>query len=57
MVKSPPARVLIVAMLCITTLELMALYKGIDGIYFTIAAALLGGLAGLKLKDWFPKKP
>ncbi|GAI02490.1 unnamed protein product, partial [marine sediment metagenome] len=41
----------IIAMICITVLEVMALYKGINGALLMSALALIGGLGGYELKD------
>ncbi len=38
----------IVAMVCITILEVIALLKGIDGALFSTVIAVLAGLAGYK---------
>lgn len=40
----------IVAMICITGLEALALYKGIDGALFSLAIAALAGLGGYEIK-------
>ena len=39
--------IVITAIVCLTVLELMALYKGINGSLFTIIVAVVAGLAGL----------
>jgi len=47
------------AILCLTGMETMALYKNIDGKYAALIAVLVGGLGGYKIKDiWqlFQKK-
>jgi len=38
----------IVAMVCITVLEIIALLKGIDGALLSMVIAVLAGLAGYK---------
>ena len=43
--------IIIIAMGCITLLELFALYKGIDGALLMSSLALIGGLGGYELKD------
>uniref|UniRef100_A0A6H1ZUG6 Uncharacterized protein n=1 Tax=viral metagenome TaxID=1070528 RepID=A0A6H1ZUG6_9ZZZZ len=40
----------IVAMVCITTLEVVALCKGINGAVFGIVIAALAGLGGYEVK-------
>ena len=47
--KAIKTSIILMAMLCITALELAALYKGIDGQLFTIVVAVIAGLAGLVL--------
>ena len=38
--------VVMVAIICISVLEAIALMKGINGTYFSIALAVIAGLAG-----------
>ncbi len=38
--------IVITAIVCLTLLELAALYKGINGSLFTIIVAVIAGLAG-----------
>ena len=45
----------LVAMVCITGLEALALIKGIDGAVFGIVIAALAGLGGYELKVWREK--
>ncbi len=40
----------IVAMICIASLEVLALVKGIDGALFGIVVAALAGLGGYEVK-------
>ena len=40
----------IIAMLCITTLALAALFKGIDGYLFFLAITAIAGIAGYQFK-------
>ncbi len=40
----------IVAILCITLLESIALLQGIDGMIFSLAATIIGGLGGYQAK-------
>ena len=55
----PAACVIIVIVLCVTSLELMALYKGFNGtVLIGVVGALLafgGGLFGFTLKNILPK--
>jgi len=46
----------LVAMACITALQAIALFKGIDGAIFGIVIAALAGLGGYSLKSWMVKK-
>ncbi len=53
--KKPHRNVVITAIVCLTLLECMALFKGINGTLFTGIAVVIAGLAGwvapeLKLK-------
>ena len=41
----------IVAMVCITVLEVVALLKGIDGSLLSMVVAVLAGLAGYKYRE------
>ncbi len=41
--------IVITAIVCLTLLELVALYKGINGLLFTTIIAVIAGLAGLVL--------
>jgi len=53
------AGVIVTIVICVTGLELMALYKGIDGTQLVgIVGALLafgGAIFGFKIKDVLPK--
>lgn len=40
-------KIIITALICITALELFALYKGINGTILAIVIATIAGLAGL----------
>lgn len=42
--------VLVTAIVCLTGLEIFAMYKGIDGYLFSIIAIAISGIAGFKLK-------
>lgn len=42
---------LCIAIICVTILEAIALFKGINGAYFTGVIAAISLLAGIKLKD------
>lgn len=44
--KKIPKAVLICAIICITTLEMIALLKGIDGTLMTIIVAIIAGIGG-----------
>jgi len=48
-------KVIITAIICIAILEIIALLKGIDGTYFSLVLAVIGGLAGYGIKSI--KKP
>jgi len=43
----------IIAIICITAIELVALFKGIDGKLLALAIAAISGLAGYKIRDFF----
>ena len=43
--------VVMVALICLTALEIAALACGINGQLFTLVTGLIAGLAGFKLKD------
>ncbi len=47
--KDKKKGIVITAIVCLTLLELAALYKGINGSLFTIIVAVVAGLAGLVL--------
>lgn len=38
------------AIICLTTIEIYALYQGIDGLLFTIVVAIIAGIAGFEAK-------
>ena len=38
-------------MLCITALAIVALFKGIDGVFLASALAVLGGLGGYSVRQ------
>ena len=42
----------IVAMVCITILEIVALLKGIDGALLSSAVAIIAGLAGYQIREF-----
>jgi len=44
-----------VAIVCIAGLEGLAIWRGIDGIYFVPAVAAIAGLGGYKAKDLIAK--
>lgn len=46
----------IVAMICITTLEVLALIKGVNGAILGLAIAALAGLGGYELKAIIDKR-
>ena len=46
----------IIAILCITGLEVVALTQGIDGAIFGIAIAAIAGLGGYEVKVWRDKR-
>lgn len=46
--------VIIVALLCLTALEITALVIGINGQLFTLVTGLIAALAGFKVKDSVP---
>lgn len=35
-----------VAIICLTVIELMALYQGIDGVYLSLIVGAISGIAG-----------
>jgi len=43
----------IIAIICLTALEINALIKGIDGKLLLAAVAAIAGLGGYPLIDWF----
>lgn len=48
--------IIIIAMLCITILEVTALVQGVDGAIFGVAIAAIAGLGGYELKSQRDKK-
>lgn len=45
--KHPQTKeVIIIAIICLTMLEIIALIKGIDGTYFVLISTTIAGLAG-----------
>ena len=46
----------VIAMVCITALEVIALLKGVDGAVFGIVIAALAGLGGYEIKVLRDKK-
>ena len=42
-------RIVVVGMLCLTALEMVALFMGINGVLLTIVLALIAGAIGLTL--------
>ncbi len=44
--QNKPIIVVVVAIICLTLLELAALYNDINGALFTIVIAMIAGLAG-----------
>jgi len=46
----------IVAMVCITLLEVVALLQGINGAVFGIVIAALAGLGGYEIRAWKNRK-
>lgn len=43
-------KIIILAILVVTLLEIIALFKGIDGAVFMSALSIIGGLAGYHIK-------
>jgi len=46
MTKKIHRSVVVTAIICLTGLEALALFKGINGTLFTVIAAIIAGLAG-----------
>lgn len=46
----------IVAIVCISTLEVVALLNGIDGAVFGIVIAAIAGLGGYEIKTYIEKR-
>ena len=49
----------VVAMICITALEMVAMSQGINGVMLSLTIAALAGLGGYEVKnvkDWIRKK-
>ena len=49
----------VVAMICITALEMVAMAQGFNGLLLTLAIGAVAGLGGYEVKnvrDWFGKK-
>jgi hypothetical protein len=44
--------VVALAICCLTTLEVVALLKGIDGSLFGLIVATIAGLAGYQIRGW-----
>ena len=44
-------RVIITAMLCLTILEITALFNGINGTLYSLVIMIIGGLAGFLIKS------
>ena len=42
-------RIVVVGMLCLTALEMVALFMGVNGVLLTIVLALIAGAIGLTL--------
>jgi len=42
-------RIVVIAIICLTALELGAMFNGIDGKLFSLIVAAIAGLAGLSL--------
>ena len=49
------AVITLVAIICITTLEAIALLKGVDGKLLAASFLVIGGLGGYNLKDTISK--
>ncbi len=47
--KKKNTAVLITAIICLTTLEIFAMHKGIDGYLFSVIVMAISGIAGFKL--------
>jgi len=50
------ASVKITAIICLTVLECVALFNGIDGALFGIVAGIIGGIAGYKVSQVFRRE-
>lgn len=46
-----PGYVLCVGIICLTIIETMAIYKGIDGWYFGLVVAAVAGICGVALPE------
>jgi len=49
--KKPPSAVLVVAIIGITLLEGLAIYKDLDGKFFALTLAAISGIAGFSLSE------
>lgn len=54
--KKTDWKVVCVALICLTALELYALHRGINGIGLTLAIAIIAGIAGYTIPYLLPKK-
>lgn len=54
--KTPPAAVLIVAIIAIACLYALALVKNIDGALFMPVIAIIALIAGIKMPDFWNRK-
>lgn len=45
-----------VAILAITLLEVVALLKDIDGVFFSLVIAVIALIAGVEIRPWLEKK-
>lgn len=50
-----PVPVLITAIVCMTALEGLAIYRGVDGKFFAMSMGLIGAAAGVSIEGlWAP---
>jgi len=52
----PSTKIVITAIVCLTLLEAVALWRGIDGVLFSLVVAGISGLGGFKLKEKLGRK-
>jgi hypothetical protein len=55
-VKKPSKNIVALALICITILEAIALFKGINGILLTAVISIIAGVGGYVLPSPYQKK-